>query len=122
MASKIEVDEFLRDVRATLEYGSFYFADRDKNLDAMSKMGMVEWDVRAVLEGLNSCHYCEGPLPDLDRAGDVWIFGRRYEGWDLYVKLKLEPKPGKQTVLLVKVLSFHPQEHPLAFPYGGQGT
>ena len=63
--------------------------------------------------------YCEGPEPDKDRPGEVWLFGKRISGKEVYIKLKIA-QVGKEPI--AKCLSFHPAKHPLCFPFGpGEG-
>ncbi len=64
--------------------------------------------------------FCLGPEMDRDEDGkEVWIFGCVESGIDVYVKLRLDPKrPFSRPV----VRSFHPAEHPLAYPLKGGGS
>ena len=80
-------------------------------------LGFTEKDVLDVLMQLEIKNYSSGPLEDESTHGnDVWIFGTRFEGTDLYIKLTLAQEIGKtmQTI----VISFHEAKYPLTFPYG----
>ena len=57
--------------------------------------------------------YCHGPDDDRDRPGLIWVFGKRVEGMEIYIKLKLA-EVGKEAI--AKCLSFHPADFPLCFP------
>ena len=51
---------------------------------------------------------------DIDEAtfGDMWVFGKDYDGTELYIKISLGA-PGSKTICI----SFHEAEHPLSYPF-----
>lgn len=83
-------------------------------MEAMEWLGLTKANCRDEILNLTIDDYCEGPDPDRDMPGEVWVFGINTSGTDIYIKLKLAPV-GSQTI--AKCLSFHPAKHPLRFPF-----
>lgn len=63
---------------------------------------------------LSVADYCEGPKPDKDRPGDVWVFGKQIGGKEVYIKLKIAQVRQEK---IAKCLSFHAAKYPLGFPF-----
>ena len=59
-------------------------------------------------------NYCEGPNPDRDRPGDIWVFGKPVGTEEIYIKLKIA-QVGKEKI--AKCLSFHTANFPLCYPF-----
>lgn len=89
------------------------FVPRQAFIEALTLLGITRRICHDELLSLSVEDYCQGPEDDRDRPGEVWVFGKRFEGKDIYIKLKLA-KVGKETI--AKCLSFHLAEFPLCFP------
>ncbi len=62
-------------------------------------------------------NYCQGPEPDKDRPGHIWIFGKQVGSEEIYIKLKIA-QVGKEKI--AKCISFHTSDFPLCYPYRGE--
>jgi hypothetical protein len=108
-----EASRFLNEFKAIAKKRGVYFVPRQEFISVLTSLGITRSICQDELLNLSVEDYCQGPEDDRDRPGQVWIFGRRFEGTELYIKLKLA-KVGKETI--AKCLSFHPAEFPLCFP------
>jgi len=59
-------------------------------------------------------NYHQGPEPDRDKPGEIWIFGKKVNDKEVYIKLKIAQVDG---VKIAKCLSFHPNEFSMSYPY-----
>mgnify|MGYP000149152536 FL=1 len=75
---------------------------------------MTKANLEEILLGLSVTDYCQGPEPDRDRPGNLWIFGRDIEGHEVYIKLKVAQAGDRQ---VAKCISFHIARHPLEYPH-----
>ncbi len=89
---------------------------RRKNLDSLAKLGLTKRNCKDEILGLSVVDYCAGPKPDKDRSGQIWEFGKRISGRNVYIKLKIG-QVGQQKI--AKCISFHEAEFPLCFPFRG---
>jgi len=87
---------------------------RAENIACLAELRITKKNQKEEIMNLTVDDYCEGPEPDKDRPGEVWLFGKRISGKEVYVKLKIA-QVGKETI--AKCLSFHPARHPLCFPF-----
>jgi hypothetical protein len=108
-----EISSFLNEFKLIAKNRGVYFITRQEFIMTLTSLGITRAICQDELLSLSVEDYCRGPEDDRDRPGQVWIFGRRFEGTELYIKLKLA-KVGKETI--AKCLSFHPAEFPLCFP------
>jgi hypothetical protein len=92
------------------EVGWLWILNRDKNRDGLIAIGITKHQRAEVVRSLTPEDYCEGPLPDPTRPGDIWVFGKQVEDIEVYIKLKLTQTEAP------KCLSFHPAEHTLRYP------
>jgi hypothetical protein len=87
---------------------------RHANVACLAELGLTRKNQREEILALTVSDYCEGPEPDKDRPGEIWVFGKRIGGKEVYIKLKIA-RVGKEK--MAKCLSFHPAKHPLCFPF-----
>ena len=97
----------------------FVLVMRDKNISTITRLGYTRDDVRDSILGLSVEDYCQGPEPDPDVKGDVWVFGKKTQGLEVYVKLKLS---GGSRLEMTRLISFHLAESPLTYPFSPQCT
>ena len=111
---EIQVAIFLKDFKkiVTQERG-LYIVDRKENLKSLIQLGFTKRNCKHEILNLSASDYCAGPKPDKDRPGEVWEFGKRISGHDIYIKLKIA-KAG--SVRIAKCISFHIAEHPIVNP------
>ena len=83
---------------------------RDINVDTLASLEFnVNDDLRETILSLTPLDYIRGPMRDRQIKGDLWEFGKKVKGRDVYMKLKLT---GDSRHQMVKVLSFHfPSRH-----------
>jgi hypothetical protein len=113
-----EVASFLKRVkRGIVQSGAdpprFLVLHRDKNSATMTRLEYTSADVKNAILELSVEDYCSGPDPDPDVRGEVWVFGKRVQELEVYVKLKLF---GDSRAEGVRLISFHKAEAPLAYP------
>lgn len=121
MATSREVESFLQQFCVCVEFGAkVQFRRTPKNVQGLIDLNMTEAQVIGRVLKLTLFDYCRGPEPDGDEDGkEIWVFGCREAGTEVYVKLRLDPtKPFSRPV----VRSFHPAEYPLAFPHKKGGA
>jgi len=82
--------------------------------ETLEWLGLTKRDVEQILLGLSVTDFCNGPLPDKDKPGELWEFGKQIEGQDVYIKLKVAGVAG---VKIAKCISFHIAKHPLKYPH-----
>jgi hypothetical protein len=115
MATKVEVEQFLRDFQAGLRL-------HPPALQIRVAQQLVELNVTtnqaiAILNRLTAENYSAGPSPDdEDPNREVWIFGIELDGTEVYIKVALKPDTRKKTVKYALIWSFHKAERPLKYP------
>lgn len=112
--NKDEVRTFLRKFKSLLAAKNFHLVERDKTDQTLIKLGLTRKNMRDELLGLTVLDYCSGPDPDLNKPGNVWVFGKLIEDQEIYVKLKVVEIEAFDEALC---LSFHIAEKPLKYPH-----
>lgn len=87
---------------------------RKENINALADLGLTKKNCKYEIMSLSVSDYCEGPKPDKDKPGDIWVFGKEIDGKEVYIKLKIA-RVGKEKI--AKCISFHIANYPLFFPY-----
>jgi len=114
-AKKTGIINFLNEFKKIVVIGrGLDIVSRRENLDALSDLGLTKKNLKEEILALSVQDYCEGPEPDRDRPGEIWIFGKHIAGKDIYIKLKIA-QVGKERI--AKCISFHAATFPLCFPY-----
>lgn len=111
---EIRVSIFLKEFKkiVTQERG-MDIVDRKENLSALIKMGITKKNCEHEILSLSVSDYCAGPKPDKDRSGEIWEFGKKISGHDVYIKLKIAEVG---SVRIAKCISFHITQHSLTYP------
>ena len=92
---------------------NFSFAERDKSLDTIARLGITIKQAKDEILGLTYQDYYRGPIPDKDRKGeDFWEFGKTIFGEQVLIKLKAKPKHG-----VAICFAFHIAEEQIEYPY-----
>ena len=112
-------DFLIRLKEAITEHGGVYLVDREGTRATLAYLGLTKRHVEEILLDLSTEDYSQGPEPDRDRPGEVWVFGVHLEGLphEIYIKIKLTETEGGP---LAKCLSFHIAQYPLAHPLRGR--
>lgn len=112
---KAEIRDFLMEFKKIMVKGrGLDIVNRRENIDALAKLGLTKKNLKEEIMALSVENYCEGPEPDKDRPGYVWVFGKQIGRQEIYIKLKIA-QVGKEKI--AKCLSFHAAKFPLCYPY-----
>jgi hypothetical protein len=98
---------------------NFSFAERDKGLDTIARLGITIQQAKEEILGLTYEDYYRGPIPDKGpKGGEYWEFGKTICEQEVFIKLKTVSKHG-----VAICFSFHIPDKTIEFPYkkGGQG-
>jgi len=76
-------------------------------------LGLTRGNCKDEILALSVLDYSLGPQPDLNRSGEVWVFGKSISGLEIYIKLKIVETPSSEAAVC---LSFHIAERPMAYP------
>jgi hypothetical protein len=91
----------------------FVFANRRKNFEALASLGITREHAESLVLGLRPGDYVRGPDPDHKNPGlEMWVFGLRVAGSEVYVKLQVIADPPARCVCV----SFHEPERPMRYP------
>jgi len=112
---KAEIRDFLLKFKKIMVAGrGLDIVNRRENIEAMAKLGFTKKNLKEEILTLSVENYCEGPDPDRDRIGNIWVFGKQIGEGEIYIKLKIA-QVGKEKI--AKCLSFHEANFPLCYPY-----
>ncbi len=112
-----DVHAFLRRFAAAAERVGLNIWPTQKTNDFLLESGFTNADIERVVRDLRVDHYHRGPETDDSprrSPGEVWKFGREFEGYHLYVKLKLDETSGTPSA---ECLSFHETEAGMRTPF-----
>ncbi len=115
---KIRVALFLKEFKGIVATGrGLYLIDRRKNTVSLLELGMTKKHCREEILSLSVEDYHDGPKPDKDRPGEIWEFGKKVDGDEIYIKLKIAMSGSER---FAKCISFHKAQFPLSFPLKGR--
>lgn len=114
MATREEVEAFLRDFRAKMSVWDIIYRDeRGKNTQALADLEIRPIDRTRIIESITVKDFCEGPTTETLYGGaDMWVFGKEVKREEVYIKITLG-RPGSN----VLCISFHIAEHSMNYPY-----
>jgi hypothetical protein len=114
MATKQEVDKFLRDFKEKMKFWDVVFRDdRGKNFDTLSELELRPLDRKKILSNLKTSDYSEGPLKDsLNGGTDMWVFGKEVKSNEVYIKISFGCDGAS-----VICISFHISEFKMHYPF-----
>lgn len=112
---KIKIRTFLKEFKkfASSKRG-IYLIPREESLKTLADLGLTKKNFKEIIMTLSVMDYCEGPKKDIDRSGEIWVFGKQIGGKEIYIKLKVAQVSGNK---IAKCISFHPATFPLCFPF-----
>ena len=106
---KAFLDQF--NVKAQI-FGIRFRDDRGKNREALLQLDITPLQREVIVKNLLVHDYVEGSVIDeLNKNGEMWVFGKDVKGREVYIKITLGYENG-QTIYI----SFHIAEHPLKYP------
>ena len=72
-----EIRDFLLQFKKIMVTGrGLEIVNRRENIEALARLGLTKKNLREEIMTLSVENYCEGPEPDRDRPGDIWVFGK----------------------------------------------
>ncbi|MGL4254078.1 MAG: type II toxin-antitoxin system MqsR family toxin [Fusobacteriaceae bacterium] len=102
-----EIQEFLDRCSHKVLSGKLKLIPREKNMESIYSMGLSILNVEEIIAELSVEDYYRGPTPDhKDGEEEVWEFLTDFEGYSIYIKLRLDEKDD-----LVVCISFHEAEY-----------
>jgi hypothetical protein len=112
-----EVAQFLEAFKVKVNtFEVVFLNERPKNsVQTLFALGFSPANRRALLLDIQVADYAQGPLTDARTGLPLWVFGRRVNQVDLYIKIHMGVS-GKPAVCV----SFHEEDKdkdPLTFPY-----
>ncbi len=107
------VKEFLREFKALIYEEGLIIMDRVKNRDSLLEMGLTAKQREEIVLSLSILEYSSGPIEDVYKSGQYWIFGTQVDGVEIYIKLKIAEQHGEERAIC---FSFHKSEQPLKYP------
>lgn len=109
--TKRDVENFLRQFLPKMDVLGIIFINRDKNQEALEMLGITPLTRKDIVRSITSDDYIETIVDEIS-YGEMWVFGKDYDGTALYVKIALG-KPNSKTICI----SFHTAEYPLKFAF-----
>jgi len=113
MASKFDVEQFLKQLKQHLEIWEVVFINRPKNqLQTLADLEITPKKREEIIKNLTYKDFSSGPKPESQyTGGEMWIFGKMIKNQELYIKLTISAT--SQNVICI---SFHKAEHPMDYP------
>lgn len=113
MATRSEVEQFLKQFKVKLDiWGIFFLDGREKNMAALAALEITSAQRLAVVKSIEVEDYSEGPIRDqLNGFDEMWVYGKDVKGKEVYIKIALG-RPGSNTICI----SFHEAEFPMQYP------
>lgn len=113
-ASDQDTEQFLRTFKEAVTDNGLNIWPTEKNKDFLFESGFTKEDVEEIILSLKVRDYESGPFADnKDHRpdGEVWVFTKEYEGFELYIKIKL-----RDGQIIAECLSAHEAEFEMKKP------
>ena len=113
MASKQEVETYLKELKVKMEiFGILFLDDRGKNQQTLHDLEISPAKRKEIISSLKAEDYSQGPLDEKMRGVlPMWVFGKQVKKKEVYIKVSM----GIENIEAV-CISFHIAEHPLDYP------
>ncbi len=114
MASKQEVEKFLKELKVKTEvFGILFLDDRGKNQQTLHDLEISPAKRKEIITNLTSENYSEGPLEETMRGIlPMWIFGKEVKQKEVYIKISMGLENNRAVCI-----SFHVAEYPMNYSY-----
>ena len=119
MASKQEVETYLKELKVKMEiFGILFLDDRGKNQQTLHDLEISPAKRKEIISSLRVEDYSQGPLEEKMRGIlPMWVFGKQVKKKEVYIKVSM----GIENCGAV-CISFHIAEHPMNYPFKKQTT
>jgi hypothetical protein len=108
------IRNFLKEFKALVIEHGLIVQERLKNQQGLLALGLTFRQREAIVLSLSLEDYSAGPVEDEYKPGHYWIFGKRIEDVEVYIKVKIAGPPEKEHAVC---FSFHKAEYPLSYPF-----
>ena len=105
-----QINEFLTILKELMEK-KFIFVPRRKNMESLEKLALLPAHIKELVMHLTIENYCDGPHPDHQGVGEIWVFGIEIDGKNIYLKLKVDIENE-----IARCISFHEAEFVINYP------
>lgn len=107
-----DVNKFLDEFKVKAKvFGIIFRDDRKKNTETLFSLGISGRIREKIVFSLEGEDYSQGPILDtLNEGYDMWVFGKDYNGTELYIKITII---GGNALCI----SFHEAEHRIIYPF-----
>ena len=114
MATRLEVQRFLRTFHAKLKVFDILFRDdRGKNREALFDLDITPVYRVEIIKTLAVTDYSAGPIvSELGKNTELWVFGKDAKQREVYIKISLG-FPNESVICI----SFHLAERPMGYPF-----
>ena len=114
MATRLEVQRFLRTFHAKLKVFDILFRDdRGKNREALFDLDITPVYRVEIIKTLAVTDYSAGPIvSELGKNTELWVFGKDVKQREVYIKISLG-FPNESVICI----SFHLAERPMEYPF-----
>ena len=109
--TEAEVEKFLREFKPKFSVWGIIFLNRKKNEEALKALGITPVAREEIIKTIEKDDYSHCVIDEVS-YGDMWVFGKDYDGTELYIKISMGVT-GSKTICI----SFHEAMHPLDYPY-----
>lgn len=113
MVNRLELEQFLSQIKEKIKVFGIVFRPRDKNLDSLAELDIRAAERQTYIMQLAIEHYYAGPKKDMinPEKPDYYEFGLTIKRREVYIKLSvgIKNKP-------VDCMSFHIAERPIHYP------
>ena len=97
---------FLKEFKQLVQEEGLYVVNRLNHQESLAELGLTKEACKIEILGLSVTDYCKGPQPNKDRPGDIWVFGKKIAGREVYIKLKMHKLSGMWSSLLLTLETF----------------
>lgn len=102
-----EVQNFIARFLPKFEVWGIIFLEREKNAEALRVLGISGKIREDVIRSIEPDDYVETIINE-SSLGDMWVFGKDYDGSELYIKIAMGEANSKTICI-----SFHKAEYPI---------
>ncbi|HET6245906.1 MAG: toxin [Bacteroidetes bacterium] len=112
MSIEAKVKSFLKDFKEKKFWDVLFRDDRGKNAQALIDLELRPLERKAMLEGLETKDYSEGPLKEILYGGAaMWVFGKTIRKKEVYIKITMGAMGSS-----VICISFHLAQYKMQYP------
>ena len=114
MASKQEVETYLKELKVKMDiFGILFLDDRGKNQQTLHDLEISPAKRKEIISSLKAEDYSQGPLDEKMRGIlPMWVFGKQVNKKAVYIKVSMGIENNGAVCI-----SFHIAEHPMNYPF-----